>query len=136
MAYNHVIPYVLRGVPGWRVSWRVPLAVPTVTSTKSNTVSTKRFPIANGVTAEQAWQDAVKFAARMYGRGGFVVIPEMPEVDWKKLGATTGITYTQRYANKTEHAEKLYRAGYDPVRISSEVGCSISSVYRWKKSWD
>lgn len=134
MAYSHVQPYVRNGIGGWFVCWRLPSDDP-LTRTKSNHVSSKRFPIADGVTAEQAWEEAFKFASRIYSEG-FLEVPPMPDVDWKALGATATTTYTHRYKKKTERAFELFKTGYDVTRIATELGVSERSVFRWRKAWN
>lgn len=133
MAHNHVQPYVRHGVAGWKVVWRIPREGCPMGS-KTDHVSTQRFPIADGVSAAEAWEEAFKFAARIYSEG-VVSVPAMPDVNWKALGATNTETFTQRYKTKTEHAESLYRRGFDPHRIATEAGVAVRSIYRWRKKW-
>ena len=135
MAHSHVQPKVRNGIGEWVVMWRLPLTEYTsATRRKSDRVSTQRFPIADGVSAEKAWEKAFKFASRVY-KEGFVEVPEMPDVDWKALGVTTNTTRKQRYADKTAQAESLFQRGYDPIRVAVEVGTSVSTAYRWRAAW-
>lgn len=135
MAHNHVQPYVSSGVPGWRVLWRLPAEHDP--RKKSDHVSTQRFPIVDGITAEQAWEEAFKFASRIYGEGHFTV-PRMPDIDWKALGAvgTAKKSRRQQLKENTEKAYALFAKGYDTDRVASEVGIGRSTAFRYRKAWD
>lgn len=128
---SHVLPYVKDGVAGWRVLWRLPMDVPVNGKRKTDSVRTQRFPIANGVTESEAWQTAVTFSGRVYGRD--YGTPTMPTIDWKALGRTRDTTEKGINEVKKEEAEELIKRGWNAARVAKELGVHRTTVVRWTK---
>lgn len=131
MATNHISPYVQDGIAGFRVVYRhfIPNS-----PYKSNSVSTLRFPICDGVTEEEAWRRANCAANHAY-RENFQGIPKVPKVDWKAMGQTRVVSETALREEKKLEAEKLNAMGYSTRRIAKEVGVGHATVARWRKTW-